>query len=203
MPPKRSQRGYSALEVTVTLMILLIVASVAVFTLGNSLPAMHTNTGLQTTVQVLRQARQTAIDQRRTIVVTFNAPAGATHSITVQEMVGGVIIPAALKQVPLPSDVQFFADPKLPKPPNTPDGFGNGTVAIDFEDAVSATPGTQVFFLPDGSAQSAAGNLENGVVYIEKSGYWQLSRAVSVFGGTGKIRGWRLQQISAGVWTWQ
>jgi hypothetical protein len=187
----------------VTVAILLIVASVAVLTLGNSLPAMHTNTALQTTMQVLRQARQTAIDQRRTMVVTFNAPGGATHSITVQQMIGGVINPTAVEQVPLPSDVQFVADPKLPQPPNTPDGFGNGTVAIDFEDPVSATPGTQVFFLPDGSAQSAAGNLENGVVYIDKPGYWQLSRAVSVFGGTGKIRGWRLQQVSAGVWKWQ
>jgi Tfp pilus assembly protein FimT len=199
----RAQRGFSTIEMVVTAMILLIVAGISIFVLGNSLPAMHTNTGLQATMEVLRQARQTAIDQRRTMVVTFNAPSGSTHSITVQRVVAGTIDPKPLEQIPLPSDVQFAADAKLPQPPNTPDGIGNGTVAIDFEDAVSVTPGAQVYFLPNGSAQSPAGNLENGVVYIERPGYWQFSRAVTVFGGTGKIRSWRLQQVSKGVWKWQ
>ena len=203
MSQMRSERGFSTIEMAVTAIVLLIIAGISIFVLGNSLPAMRTNTGLVTTMEVLRQARQTAIDQRRTIIVTLNAPSGAVHTISVQRVAAGVIDPNFIQQFPLPSDVQFVADAKLPKPPNTPDGFGNGTAAIDFEDAVAIKPGNQVYFLPDGSAQSPAGNLENGVVYIERPGYFQFCRAVTVFGGTGKIRSWRLQQVSAGVWKWQ
>jgi hypothetical protein len=88
-------------------------------------------------------------------------------------------------------------------PASTPDGFGTGITAIDFES--TATPGVPlnyVVFYPDGSAQDNLGNFNNGVIYITRPGDTRFSsRAITVWGATGRIRGWRLVQQGA-VWIW-
>ena len=58
-----------------------------------------------------------------------------------------------------------------------------------------------VVFYPDGSAQDDVGNFNNGVIYINTSAYFYGSRAITVEGATGRIRGWRLVN-NAGVATW-
>jgi hypothetical protein len=178
-----------------------VIVAVAVLAFGNTLRAMHANTGCQTTVQTLRRARQAAIDQRATINVIFNTPAAGLHSMTIQRIVPAAA-PAPIATIPLPSDVQFFADPNFPGQPNTPDQVGNGKLAVDFEDGFSPQPVTQIFFMPDGSVQNATGNSVNGVVYIERIqgnvGYWQGGRAVSLFGATGRIRSWEMAPAQGG-----
>jgi hypothetical protein len=49
-----------------------------------------------------------------------------------------------------------------------------------------------ISFYPDGSAHDLAGNLNNGVVYIARPGDLYSSRAITLTGATGRIRGWRL-----------
>ena len=202
MPRKPSQRGYTAVEMMVTMIVIVIAAAIAFFSLADTLPVTHVNTALDTTMQVLRSARQKAIDQRTTIQVTLNAPSSAVHSLTVYRIVPSGT-PVFIETIPLPSDVQFYADPSLAGIPNPPDKVGNGQVAIDFEDPTTLSPGNQVYFLPDGSGRSSNGNVENGVVYIDRPGYWKFTRAISMFGATGRLRSWRLQQTSPGVWAWQ
>jgi hypothetical protein len=185
------------LEAVIVLAITALIAAIAVLSFGNTLQAMHANTGCQATIQVLHQARQQAIDQRTRISVIFNTPAGAVHSMTIARIVPPAA-PVVYAQIPLPSDVQFVADPNLPTPPNTPDQVGNGKVAVDFEDGFSITPVAQIYFMPDGSVQNAAGNSVNGVVYIQRGGYWQGARAVSLFGATGRLRNWQLSAVTGG-----
>lgn len=194
--------GFTLLEALVVVAIIAIAAAIAVLGLGNTMRAMHADTGCQTSAQALRQARQDAIDQRASVRVTFNAPAGAPHTVTIERMVPGGA-PVLYATVPLPSDVQYFADPNFPIPPNTPDGIGTSKAAIDFEDSFSPTPGTQVYFMPDGSAQNAVGNTINGVVYVEQTGYWQGARAVTLFGATGRVRTWQMVPAGAGGYQWQ
>ncbi len=50
--------------------------------------------------------------------------------------------------------------------PKTPDGFGVGTTAIDFDQGIAGGVKNVIYFYPDGSAQDAAGNINNGVVYL-------------------------------------
>ncbi len=86
-------------------------------------------------------------------------------------------------------------------PAATPDGFGAGLTAIDFE-STPGVPLNYVVFFPDGSAQDSLGNYSSGVVYMTRVGdSIYASRAVSVWGATGRIRGWRLNQV-AGVAAW-
>jgi hypothetical protein len=46
--------------------------------------------------------------------------------------------------------------------------------------------------MPDGSSQDVNGNLNSGVLYIAITGNLYSSRAISVLGATGRVRGWQL-----------
>ena len=56
-------------------------------------------------------------------------------------------------------------------------------------------------FLPDGSAHDLLGNLNNGILYLARNGDLYSSKAITVFGSTGRVRGWRLVS-QAGAATW-
>ena len=88
-------------------------------------------------------------------------------------------------------------------PANAPDGFGTGVNPIDFGQTLAGEPFFYVVFMPDGSSQDNLGNYNSGVVYLTRPGdnIYNSSRAITVWGATGRIRGWRLAQ-QAGVATW-
>jgi hypothetical protein len=47
------------------------------------------------------------------------------------------------------------------------------------------------------------GNYNSGVIYLTRPSDMYSSRAVSVIGPSGKIRGWRLYNQSGNVWVQQ
>jgi hypothetical protein len=64
-----------------------------------------------------------------------------------------------------------------------------------------------VAFMPDGSARdtNSLGNYNSGVVYLTNpADPIYSSRAVTVWGATGRIRGWRLEnRAGSAVWVQQ
>jgi hypothetical protein len=141
----------------------------------------------------LRQAREDAVADRRVYMVTFsNAAIPNTITIT-QSDIG--LVKAIYK---LPTDITFNVQAGFPvsqtTAPTTPDAFGTGTTAIDFAQGVSGGVKTAVYFYPDGSAQDVNNNINNGVIYIGRTGDLYSSRAITVWGATGRLRGWRLYQ---------
>lgn len=84
-----------------------------------------------------------------------------------------------------------------------PDTFGNGVTAIDLDyTPAGGGGGATVVFMPDGSVQDVAGNPDSGVLYLSRTvADLYSSRAITVWGATGRIRGWRLVNIG-GVATW-
>jgi hypothetical protein len=54
----------------------------------------------------------------------------------------------------------------------------------------------------NGKGAPNGGAVNNGVVYLGIPGQLPTCRAVSLWGYTGRVRGWQLVQI-AGVWTWR
>ena len=99
----------------------------------------------------------------------------------------------------LPSDVQFQALAGLPNNPATvPDGFGTGAVALDLDQGVAGGNKMQVMFMPDGSAHDTNGSWNNGIVYIGRATDLYSTRAVTLYGATGRIRGWRLISTAGG-----
>jgi hypothetical protein len=92
--------------------------------------------------------------------------------------------------------VAFQVQTGLPGTGNTPDNFGAGGTAIDFDQGVAGGAKNVVYFYPDGTGEDVVGNMNNGVIYIARTNDLYSSRAITEWGATGRLRGWRLYQIS-------
>lgn len=202
-----TQRGFSLLEMLAAVAISLTLAGITVMALVPVLNGRDITTGYNDTLTTLRRARDQAAGDMRTYVVTLTTPG----TITVQESVstnGTCQIPPTgnvLLTTVLPSDVSFSIQAGVPTSnttaPMTPDQFGTAAYAIDFDQGY--TPGSNVIcFNPDGTATDALGNINNGVVYLSMPNNLYSSRAITLWGSTGRIRGWRLYNVS-GTNTWQ
>jgi prepilin-type N-terminal cleavage/methylation domain-containing protein len=198
-------RGFSLLEMLVVVAIVLIVACITFISLQPMLRQTHVNQAYDTTLMTLRRYRSQSITQRRRYQVQFAAP----RTITVWFLGVGVPVnpaPVLVQTLTLPPDIQFAVQAGIPNTAATvPDGFGNGGTAIDFDQGAGLGSQNYVLFMPDGSSQDNLGNLNSGIVYLGRPGDIWSMRAVTVFGSTGRIRGWRLNQVPAGgnVWTQQ
>jgi prepilin-type N-terminal cleavage/methylation domain-containing protein len=197
----RKQSGFSLLEMMIAISISLILAAIVTVTIQPTLNQQQVNDAYNTTLTTLRRARDQAAADMRVYVVSFATPtAGNGGTITVtQTTPGGVVLFTAT----LPPQVTYHLEPGLPNTvATTPDGFGTATNIFDFDQPPSgAGGGNVIYFQPDGSAQDAAGNVNNGVVYLGIAGQLPTQRAVTLWGYTGRIRGWQLSQVG-GVWTW-
>jgi prepilin-type N-terminal cleavage/methylation domain-containing protein len=196
--------GFSLLELMITLSIALILAAVTFIGLRPMLNQSHVDSAYDTTLMALRNTRNLAITQSHEYYVNFNPvgfPAGTIQVQYQPPTVGGIAQP--LQQVityTIPTDVSFAVQAGFPAV--TPDGFGTGVNAIDFGQTLAGAPMNYVVFMPDGSSQDNLGNFNSGIIYLTRPTDSRFSsRAITVWGATGRIRGWRLVQ-QAGVWTW-
>jgi prepilin-type N-terminal cleavage/methylation domain-containing protein len=65
------EHGFSLLELLMSLLVIGIVWAAAIVTIVNVHPALRVDGGMQLVLTQLRQARQSAVDQRRNFAVTF------------------------------------------------------------------------------------------------------------------------------------
>jgi prepilin-type N-terminal cleavage/methylation domain-containing protein len=200
----RKQRGFSLLELLIVIAIGLTMAGVTFMSLMPLFKENHVDAAYDTTLSVIRNYRNQSIIQGRRYILLFTAPG----TITVQFW--GYVPPPGVSPAPvtvatytLPPDIQFQVQAGYPNP--GPDTFGTGTTPIVFNACTIVEAGQPcVVFYPDGSAQDDAGNpgnYNNGVVYLSRTGDLYSSRAIDIWGTTGRVRGWRLYKQS-GVNTW-
>jgi len=209
---RRGLRGFSLLEMMMVCCLILIVAGIGFMAIQPALRDARANQAYQDVMMPLRVARQRAIAERKQYIVCFGvaAPAGAltplgaptAQSIQIFRWDSGTALSAAVQisRSNLPTDMQMAVQVGLPNTAATvPDGFGNGGVAIDFDQGVAGGGiKNQVMFMPDGSAHDVNGNWNSGIVYVTRPGDLYSSRAVTLYGATGRIRGWRLLSSAGG-----
>lgn len=199
----RKSRGMTLIELLVCMTVFVMASTIAVVNMKLAFAQSRVNTAYNLSLMTMRRARQTAIDNRKTYIVTFVVP----RTIQVYRQDGGTPLPAPilLNTYTLPTDIQFRNEPGIPTTPSqTPDQFGSGAYAVDFDVNVGGGAGTSVYFRPDGGAYDALGNVNNGVVYIARQGDLMSSRAITLFGLSGRLRGWRLYpNASSGTTGWQ
>jgi len=110
--------------------------------------------------------------------------------------------PVTVATYTLPPDVTFGVQTIFPAA--APDGFGTGVTAIDFDQGMGLGSQNYVMFMPDGSSQDTLGNYNSGILYVTRNNDAYRSRALTVWGTTGRIRGWRIyNQSGVNVWTQQ
>jgi len=201
----RKNRGFSLLELMIVIAIGLTMAGVTFIALMPLFNKNHIDQAYDTTLSVLRTYRNQAIEQSKRYVIVFTAPG----TITVQYWGVGVPVapaPVTVATYTLPQDIQFAVQAGFPNP--GPDGstFGTGTTPIYFNACTVIESGNPcLIFYPDGSAQDDQGNYNNGIVYLTRpASNMYSSRAINVWGTTGRVRGWRLYNESGtNMWVQQ
>lgn len=197
-------RGFSLLEMMIVICILMIVGGITFMALQPALKDARTNQAFEVAMMPLRVARQRAIAERKQYIVCYGIapPPGAltpivptAQSVQMFRWDAGTALSAAtqITAISLPIDFNFQALPGLPNGVATvPDGFGNATTALDLDQGVAGAIQNQILFMPDGSAHDVNGNLNSGILYVARNGDLYSSRAVTLYGASGRIRGWRL-----------
>ena len=210
-PRRNGAGGFSLVELMIVLSLFLIVAGMTFMALQPALRDARATQAFDRVLMQLRVARQRAIAERKQYIVCFGVaapmgaltPMGAPNAQSVQmfRWDAGTALSAAVQisANQLPTDIQFQTVLGIPTNPSTvPDGFGNGTTAIDFDQGVGAGIKNQVLFMPDGSAHDTNGSWNNGIIYVGRTSDLYSSRAVTLYGTTGRIRGWRLTSTAGG-----
>ena len=194
----RSGDGFSLLELLITVAIGFTVIAFAGIALIPALRQQHLTAAYNATLTTLRRAHDQAAADMRVYVVTFATP--GTITVT-QNTLGGPLLVTTV----LPPDVTFHIEPGVPTSPVTapitPDGFGSAANPIDFDQGVAGGSVTDIYFQPDGTAQDINGNTNNGVVYLGRPGDLYSTRAITLWGVTGRLRGWRLY-LQSGQLKW-
>lgn len=210
---RHNESGFSLLEMTMVVALGIILTAIAFVSMIPMVQQQHVVNAYNTTMAAMRQARDNSISQRTSYSVTFTKTSSpALSTITVGPTLStGFQDQQSSVTYQLPTDVQFDAEPAVASTA-TPDGFGTGATPIDFGYTASGTgtgAQTVIYFCPDGSSQdgtggagACTGNWSGGVVYIAMPGNLMSSRALSLWGATGRIHGWRLYSNSSGGYQW-
>jgi Tfp pilus assembly protein FimT len=180
-----TEEGFTLVETLIVTLFMAVVFGSSMVMVNKAVESSRAETALQTVTMQLRLARELAMDSRRVHSVTFTSP--RTITIVRREIGGNPDVTIA--QLNLPSYTQFYHEVGISQ---VPDNFSS-TEAVDFNGF------TTVFFNPDGTAVDNLGTLCNGIVYVSNPGKLSTFRAVTLFGATGRVKGFRYQ-TDYGTW---
>ncbi len=173
----RSQRGFSLLEIMVTLSIATVVGSMATASMIRARRAYRGDAAMRVVMAQFNQARELSITQRHLMEMKF---VGNNWVQIVRHETNGVNT-TVLSSVALESNVQFALTPGVP---DTPDAFG-ANAAIAFGQAQT------ILFNTDGTLVDPNGVPINGSVFLAITNQPDATRAITVMGSTGRVRGYK------------
>lgn len=178
---KRGQRGFSIVELLIVVGIVVVLAGIAVPQMTSMLQTFRANAAMDNLEGQLRSARELAITRRREIQVTFtgnnqyqffqfNLPVGAPQSALTPD------------PITLDSGMQYtlFAGE-----PDTPMAFGN--TAPVWINNQSGGP-ILMKFSTTGAFVGPNETPISGTIFIGMPGLNNTARAITIVGGTGRIR---------------
>jgi prepilin-type N-terminal cleavage/methylation domain-containing protein len=178
----RNDAGFTLLEVLVVVGLLGVLAAMAIMVSPNFVRLAKADSGVAQVMDVLRLARETAVSQRRNVIVR---PIGLNALQTVRQDIGAggaVTGTTVLRTVEFENNVEFRLEPGVP---NTPDLFPMNGTAISFGSSPSR------MFTSEGTFVDQQGDPLNGTFFLARRGEPLSSRAITIFGPTGLIRTWQ------------
>jgi type II secretory pathway pseudopilin PulG len=180
---RHKERGFTIIEMVVVIGIIMIILAMAVIELQPTVQQFRANAGMAQVKGAMRQAREIAISQRRTIVLQFVG----NNTIELFQVVepGNVRAVNPFLTLPIENTVSFMT---FAGEPDTPDAYGIPAVpaGIDFGGVVGGPPiGMQ--FQSDGTFTDANGVPINGTVFMGIANIKTSARAITVLGATGRV----------------
>ena len=171
-----------------------VVTGIAVLTISTARQGLIGDGAMRVVLAQMNQAKELAITQRRNMRLTFT---GTNSMQIVREEVPGPTL-TTLSSVPFENSLQFL------KPASVPDLAYAGNIPTLNELAAVASPSlststavafgaatTQMRFSPDGTLVDQDGTALNGTVFVALVNQALSTRAVAIFGSTGRIRAYR------------
>jgi prepilin-type N-terminal cleavage/methylation domain-containing protein len=185
----RSAAGFSLVEMMIVVGLAAVLTGMAVSQAGISRPGVKGDGGMRVIIGQMNQARQIAIQQRRYIRVVFTTP-NLMQVIREDTTTTATVCTATCTTLSSPvieGNVQFGTVTGVI---DTPDGFGINAAAFN-GGPVAFGSALVVKFKPDGTLVNQDGASTNGTVFLAIPGTALSSRAVTVLGATGRVRGYR------------
>jgi hypothetical protein len=168
----------------ITVAVMALVTGTGVFTIKTLLPTLRADAALEQMLLQLRRARTMSVNQRRNFTVTFQ---GTNELVVVRQEIPTGTTP--ISDTFLPGNMVYTVFAGVP---DTPDNFGNPQ-AVNF--ACGGTLPCSIVFQSDGSVL-ANGTAVNGTVFMGLPGNTKTARAVTVMGPTGRLRGYRYNNVA-------
>jgi hypothetical protein len=157
--------------------------AISIFQLQPAMRLFRSRAATDQVKSTLRQARELAISERRSVVIQFVA----NNTIQLFQVVepANTIAATPFLTVPLESGAQFMT---FSGETDTPDSFGiPSTGGIEFG-GVAGGPTTGMQFQSDGTFTDGSGNPINGTVFLGSPSDNSTAGAVTVLGNTGRVR---------------
>jgi len=203
---RKRQSGFSIVELLVVCVIAMVVMAMAMLQMQPTWQQFQANAGFDEVKATLHQARETAISQRRTIVVKFLttgtppciASGNVQNCISLTQMVvtAGTPPTVALAAnpflvVPIQNNVQFIS---FAGEPDTPDAFIGVAPTVPNGVYVGATAGPPVggvLFQSEGTLTNVAGTPINLTLFLGVNNIPTTARCVTILGNTGRVSPYR------------
>ena len=182
-----AQDGYNLVELMVVVGIMGVLSAITVVQTGPARTNAKGDAAMRIVLSQMNQAREMAIGQRRYIRVVFDT-AKNQMSVVREDT---TVATTTLSTIGFEGGVQFTLIAMV----DTPDGYGS-TTSTSFTSTngtfPSATGSTSVAkFTPDGTLVDWNGRTTNGTVFLAVPTVSTSTRAVTVLGSTGRVRGYR------------
>jgi len=190
-------RGFSVIELLVVIAISTVIAGIAIIQAQPALMQIRANTAKDEVQSALRQARETAISDRRDVQVEFlvNPVGNPTGSYLRLTRIGGACCAnTVIILMPISNSVIYTT---FVGEPDSPDGFGNGG-PIFFGGVVNGPPAGMVYQSDGAFVTSGTGIPVNGTVFLGVPGQPTTARAITILGATGRVRSYHI----SGTTTW-
>lgn len=209
---KRTEQGFSLVELVTVVGITFVLASMAVMSTRSTTYGSRANDAMFQVITQLRTAREIAVTKRRNVLVTITAP--NQIQIAVQTLPGeapATVYAPVLLNDGVPGGNTFYVYPGVP---DTPMNFGNSN-ALNFTPASGGTAGLAIMFSTSGSLVGTTGssgyntvgnnNPVNASIFTAIPGQPNTVRAVTVMGTTGRVRSYSWSGPASGgtVSQWQ
>jgi len=174
---RKIEDGFTLIEMIVVTALVVLGSIITIPMTINMVRSSKGDSSVEMTKAFLETARNRAVAERRNFLLTINS--SSQLQIERVEVPGGNL--TVVDILTLEGDQEFFRTPNLP---DTPDGFGGA-------DEINFTGAMPVMFTSDGSLIDAAGDVTNGTIWLGNEQTPETARAVTVWGVTGMIRGWK------------